>query len=209
MSGLVIVIDDQEHIRTSLVRLLKSACYTVRDFASGKDFFNGPMPETPACLLLDMQMPDITGMEIIEKLASIEVKIPVIFITGFGSIPISVQAMKSGAKEFFTKPVCPDKLLAAVAAALESDKANLQHRIEQSELIARYNLLTPREQQVLEFIITGLLIKQIAAALNVCEITIKVHKKQIMEKMRTKSFADLVRVAERLNISPAKSRQGY
>jgi FixJ family two-component response regulator len=206
MSGLVIVVEDEEPIRASLVRLLKSACYAVRDFASGKDFFNSPMPETPACLLLDMQIPDTTGLEIIEKLAEIDVKMPVIFITGFGSIPMSVQAMKSGAREFLTKPVCPEVLLAAVAEALESDQANLQHRIEQCELTARYNSLTPREQQVLEFIIGGLLIKQIAAELDVSEITIKVHKKQIMNKMRTKSIADLVRITERLHITQARGR---
>lgn len=206
MSGLVIVVEDEEPIRAALVRLLQSACYTVRDFASGKDFFNSPMPDTPACLLLDMQMPDITGMDIIEKLASIEVRIPVIFITGIGSIPMSVQAMKSGAREFLTKPVCPETLLSAVADALESDQANLQHRITQCDLTARYNLLTPREQQVLEFIIGGLLIKQIAAELEVSEITIKVHKRQIMEKMRTKSIADLVRITERLHITQARGR---
>lgn len=206
MSGLVIIVEDEAPIRASLVSLLQSACYTVRDFESGKDFFNSQMPETPACLLLDMQMPDITGMEIIEKLASIEVRMPVIFITGFGSIPMSVQAMKSGAREFLTKPVCPDALLAAVADALISDQSNLQHRIEQCELTTRYNSLTPREQQVLEFIISGLLIKQIAAELAVSEITIKVHKKQIMNKMRTKSITDLVRITERLHISQARSR---
>ena len=206
MSGLVIVVEDEEPIRASLVRLLQSACYTVRAFASGKDFFNSPMPDTPACLLLDMQMPDTTGMDIIKKLASIEVRMPVIFITGFGSIPLSVQAMKSGAREFLTKPVCPETLLSAVAEALESDEANLQQRITQCELTARYNLLTPREQQVLEFIIGGLLIKQIAAELEVSEITIKVHKRQIMEKMRTKSIAELVRITERLHITQARSR---
>jgi FixJ family two-component response regulator len=204
MSGLVIVVEDEEPIRASLVRLLQSACYTVRDFASGKDFFNSPMPKSPACLLLDMHMPDTTGMEVIEKLASIEVRMPVIFITGFGSIPMSVLAMKSGAREFLTKPVCPEVLLKAVAEALKSDQANLQHRIDQCELSTRYNSLTPREQQVLKFVISGLLIKQIAAELNVCEITIKVHKKQIMNKMRTKSIADLVRITERLHIPQMK-----
>ncbi len=206
MSGLVIVVEDEEPVRTALVRLLESADYTVRDFASGTDFLNSTMPDTPACLLLDMQMPDTTGMDIIEQLASREARMPVIFITGYGSIPLSVQAMKSGAREFLTKPVCPDTLLAAVAEALTSDQANLQHRIEQSELLARYNLLTPREQQVLEFIIGGLLIKQIAAELAVSEITIKVHKKQIMNKMRTKSITDLVRITERLHIAQARGR---
>lgn len=206
MSGLVIVVEDEEPIRVALVRLLQSACYTVRAFASGKDFFNSPMPDTPACLLLDMQMPDTTGMDIIKKLASIEVRMPVIFITGFGSIPLSVQAMKSGAREFLTKPVCPETLLSAVAEALESDQANLQQRNTQCELTNRYNLLTPREQQVLEFIIGGLMIKQIAAELEVSEITIKVHKRQIMEKMQTKSITDLVRITERLHITQARGR---
>ncbi|RUO33810.1 response regulator transcription factor [Aliidiomarina soli] len=204
MNGMVIIVEDEDPVRAALVRLLQSACYTVRDFASGKDFFNNPMPETPACLLLDMQMPDITGMEIIEKLASTDVNMPVIFITGYGSIPMSVQAMKSGAREFLTKPVSPEALLAAVDEALESDRANLQHRIEQCEFTARYNLLTPREQQVLKFIIGGLMIKQIAAELAVSEITIKVHKKHIMNKMRTKTITDLVRITERLHIAQAR-----
>ncbi|WP_215396232.1 response regulator transcription factor [Rheinheimera oceanensis] len=206
MTGLVIVVEDEEPVRTALVRLLESADHTVRDFASGTDFLNSTIPDTPACLLLDMQMPDITGINIIEQLASIEARIPVIFITGYGSIPMSVQAMKLGAREFLTKPVCPEALLTAVTEALASDQANLQYRLEQTELTTRYNLLTPREQQVLEFIISGLLIKQIAAELAVSEITIKVHKKQIMNKMCTKSITDLVRISERLHISQARSR---
>lgn len=206
MSGLVIVVEDEDQVRFALVSLLHSAGYKVRDFASGTEFLNSTMPQTPACLLLDMQMPDMTGMDIIEQLSSIEAGMPVIFITGHGSIPLSVQAMKLGAREFLTKPVCPDALLTAVAEALASDQANLQHRIEQSELVTRYNSLTPREQQVLEFIIGGLLIKQIAAELAVSEITIKVHKKQIMTKMRTKSVTDLVRITERLHIAQARGR---
>jgi FixJ family two-component response regulator len=206
MSGLVIVVEDEDQVRFALVSLLQSAGYKVQDFASGTEFLNSAMPQTPACLLLDMQMPETTGMDIIEQLTSIEARMPVIFITGHGSIPLSVQAMKSGAREFLTKPVCPDALLTAVAEALASDQANLQHRIEQSELVARYNSLTPREQQVLEFIIGGLLIKQIAAELAVSEITIKVHKKQIMTKMRTKSVTDLVRITERLHIAQARGR---
>lgn len=206
MSGSVIIVEDEDPVRAALVRLLQSASYTVLDYASGKDFFDNPIPETPTCLLLDIQMPDTTGIEIIEKLASIKVRLPVIFITGFGSIPMSVKAMKLGAREFLTKPVDPAALVAAVAEALASDKANLVHRIEQCELTTRYNSLTPREQQVLEFIIGGLLIKQIAAELAVSEITIKVHKKQIMNKMRTKSITDLVRITERLHITQARSR---
>ncbi|MDF3125972.1 response regulator [Rheinheimera sp. 1928-s] len=206
MNGLVMVVEDEDLVRAALVRLLQSADYQVRDFASGTDFLSSTIPESPVCLLLDMQMPDTTGMDIIEQLASIEARIPVIFITGHGSIPLSVRAMKSGAREFLTKPVCPDALLAAVEEALISDQTNLQHRIEQCELTTRYNSLTPREQQVLEFIISGLLIKQIAAELAVSEITIKVHKKQIMNKMRTKSITDLVRITERLHISQARSR---
>lgn len=206
MSGLVIVVEDEDQVRCALVSLLESAGYKVKDFASGIEFLNSTMPETPACLLLDMQMPDSNGMDIIEQLANTEARMPVIFITGHGSIPLSVKAMKLGAREFLTKPVCPDALLTAVAEALASDQANLEHRIEQSELAARYNSLTPREQQVLGFIIGGLLIKQIAAELAVSEITIKVHKKQIMTKMRTKSVTDLVRITERLHIAQARGR---
>ncbi len=206
MSGLVMVVEDEAPVRAALVRLLQSADYKVRDFASGRDFLCSDMPQAPACLLLDMQMPDITGMDILEQLTDKDARMPVIFITGHGSIPLSVQAMKLGAREFLTKPVNPDELLAAVNEALASDQANLQLRLEQNELTTRYNSLTPREQQVLEFIIGGLLIKQIAAELDVSEITIKVHKRQIMDKMRTKSITDLVRITERLHIAQARGR---
>ncbi|GAB57993.1 response regulator transcription factor [Rheinheimera nanhaiensis] len=206
MSGLVMVVEDEAPVRAALVRLLQSADYKVRDFASGRDFLCSDMPQAPACLLLDMQMPDITGMDILEQLTDKDARMPVIFITGHGSIPLSVQAMKLGAREFLTKPVNPDELLAAVNEALASDQANLQLRLEQNELTTRYNSLTPREQQVLEFIIGGLLIKQIAAELEVSEITIKVHKRQIMDKMRTKSITDLVRITERLHIAQARGR---
>lgn len=206
MNGLVMVVEDEAPVRAALVRLLQSADYNVRDFASGRDFLSSDMPQAPACLLLDMQMPDITGMDILEQLTDKDARMPVIFITGYGSIPLSVQAMKLGAREFLTKPVNPDALLTAVTEALAFDQANLQYRVEQNELTNRYDLLTPRERQVLEFIISGLMIKQIAAELAVSEITVKVHKKQIMSKMRTKSITDLVRITERLHISQARSR---
>lgn len=206
MEQIVFVVDDDDSVRQSLVRLLRSDGHAVKDFSSAEAFLNEPLPGVPACLILDMKMPTSSGFDVIEALARKGTMLPVIFITGYGSIPMTVRAMKAGAREFLTKPICSDELLAAVHDALKDAEQNLQSRSELAEFTLRYATLTPREREVLGLAIGGLLNKQIAMELDISEITVKVHKHKVMEKMQTKSLADLVRVAERLHIVKVKSR---
>ncbi|MEI8625883.1 response regulator [Pseudoalteromonas sp. B137] len=202
----VIIVDDDIEVSHSLNNLLSSEGIKVKEFSTSQSFLAALMPERPACVILDMQMPDINGLEVATILNKNNITLPIIFLTGFGSIPLSVEVMKLGAHEFLTKPVLPDLLLSAVDKALKWDRNNINSRIELNELTIRYKSLTPREKNVLEFIIGGLMIKQIAFDLNVSEITIKVHKQKIMQKMKTKSLPELVRIAEKLNIKSAKIR---
>ena len=202
----VFVVDDDEAVRTALASLLGAEGYRVREFGSAVAFYQHPVPELPACLLLDMKMPGIGGLEVVAELRRKGVLIPVIFITGHGSIPLSVQAMKAGALEFLTKPVAADELLRAVRDALAMDEANVHIRHELAELHQRHDSLTPRERETLELVIGGLLNKQIAHELGVSEIMAKTHKRKVMEKMQARSLPDLVRGAERLHIVRAKSR---
>jgi FixJ family two-component response regulator len=205
-NGLILIVDDDKSIRQSLHNLLSSVGYQIQAFSTAQSFLAANIPNTPVCLILDIQMPDINGLDVAEKLSLNNVMIPVIFLTGYGSIPLSVEAMKLGAHEFLTKPVNTDNLLNAVDKALRWDQKNIQLRTELSDFTTRYQSLTPREKNVLEFIISGLLIKQIASELHVSEITIKVHKQKIMQKMLTKSLPELVRITERLHITSARTR---
>ncbi|MFL6707346.1 MAG: response regulator transcription factor [Massilia sp.] len=202
----VFVLDDDAGVRSALARLLASAGYAVTSFASGADFLAAPCPQTPACLVLDVNMPALSGFDVMAALTEKGPAIPVIFITGFGTIPLSVQAMKLGAVEFLTKPVAPGALLDAVAGALALDAAHWRIRIELAELRQRHDSLTPRERETMELAIGGLLNKQIADALGVSEIMAKTHKRKVMEKMGARSLPDLVRAAERLRIVRARSR---
>jgi FixJ family two-component response regulator len=202
----VFVVDDDEAVRTALASLLGAEGYRVRAFGSAAAFYRHPVPELPSCLLLDMKMPGTTGLEIVAELRRKGVLIPVIFITGHGSIPLSVQAMKAGALEFLTKPVAADELLRAVRDALALDQANVHARHELAELHQRHDTLTPRERETMELVIGGLLNKQIAHAMGVSEIMAKTHKRKVMEKMRARSLPDLVRGAERLRIVKSRSR---
>ncbi|PLR31451.1 DNA-binding response regulator [Chimaeribacter californicus] len=206
MDQIVYVVDDDEAVRRSLVRLLESAAYPVADFASAGAFLAHPFSPIPSCLILDMNMPVSNGFEVAEMLHNNGHAIPIIFLTGFGTIPMSVKAMKAGAHEFLTKPVMAEQLLHAVAEALQLAEKNLTLSCEQLALRQRHQTLTPRECEVLELAIGGLLNKQIANALGVSEITAKVHKRRVMEKMQARSLADLVRAAERLNILKSQSR---
>lgn len=200
------VVDDDAVVRQSLVRLLESADYAIRSYASAQAFLDDPLPDEPACLILDMKLPDSSGLDVIETLAKRDAMVPVIFITGHGSIPMSVQAMKAGAVEFLTKPVLADTLLNAVEDALARDEINFQTRVQHKAFRQRYESLTSRERQVFQLAVSGLLIKQIASELGVSEITAKVHKRNVMDKMQTRTVADLVRVAERLQIVEEKKR---
>lgn len=206
---MVFVVDDDDAVRRSLVRLLASEGYTVLDFASACAFLEhaaNALPALPACLILDMKMPGMGGFDVVEALAARGSLMPVIFVTGFGSIPLTVQAMKAGALEFLTKPVAPEQLLKAVADALAADAVNCSARSALAELRRRHDSLTPREREVLELIIGGLLNKQVAEELGVSEIMAKVHKRKVMEKMQARSLPDLVRDAHSLQIIKTRSR---
>lgn len=202
----VFVVDDDDAVRGALASLLDAEGYRVGAFGSAAAFYQQPVPALPACLILDMKMPGICGLEVVAELRRKGVLIPVIFITGHGSIPLSVQAMKAGAMEFLTKPVGADELLRAVRDALALDEANAGTRHELAALHQRHDSLTPRERETMTLVIGGLLNKQIAHELGVSEIMAKTHKRKVMEKMNARSLPDLVRGAERLQIVRAKSR---
>ncbi|MBN1827893.1 MAG: response regulator transcription factor [Deltaproteobacteria bacterium] len=196
--SVVYVIDDDVSVRKSLERLIRSAELSVQTFSSAHDFLSRTLPDYPGCLVLDVKMPGVTGLELQEKLTEAHRFIPIIFITGFGNIPASVQAMKAGAVDFLEKPFDDKTLLDAIHRAINRD---IQHRQKNTELAAlrrRSESLTNREREVFELVVTGMLNKQIAFQLGITEKTIKVHRARIMQKMAVQSFADLVRLAERL-----------
>jgi FixJ family two-component response regulator len=203
---MVMVVDDDAHVRQGVADLLEAAGYAVHAFADAADFLAQPAPSVPACLILDMQMPQQDGMSVLQHMAARHVALPVIFLTGHGTIPLSVAAMKAGANEFLTKPVDPDALLAAVDEALAGDATRIEARREADELARRHAQLTPREREVFGLAIGGLLNKQIADAMGVSEIMAKVHKRNLMQKMQTRTLAELVRMAERLGIESARRR---
>lgn len=203
---LVFVLDDDAAVRASVLNLLAAEGLDARGFAAGADFIKQARPDTAACLVCDMKMPELDGLDIAGILAGQGCELPIIFMTGHGTIPMTVQAMKAGAVEFLTKPVAPDELLRAVRDALALDEARLALRRELAALRLRHASLTPRERETMTLVIGGLLNKQVADALGVSEIMAKTHKRKVMEKMGARSLPDLVRYAERLQISQARSR---
>lgn len=203
---LVFVLDDDAAVRASVLNLLAAEGIDARGFAAGADFVKQARPDTPACLVCDMKMPELDGLDIAGILSGQGSELPIIFMTGHGTIPMTVQAMKAGAVEFLTKPVAPDELLRAVRDALALDEARLALRRELAALRLRHASLTPRERETMTLVIGGLLNKQVADALGVSEIMAKTHKRKVMEKMGARSLPDLVRYAERLQISQARSR---
>ncbi|MBD8723899.1 response regulator transcription factor [Oxalobacteraceae sp. CFBP 13708] len=203
---MVFVVDDDDAVRASILNLLAAAGFEARGFAAGTAFIGAARPDTAACLVCDMKMPELGGLEVAAEMARQGSDMPIIFMTGFGSIPMTVQAMKAGAIEFLTKPVAPDELLRAVRDGLRTDEANLAARRETSQLRQRLSSLTPRERETMELVIGGLLNKQVADALGVSEIMAKTHKRKVMDKMGARSLPDLVRYAERLQIARARSR---
>ena len=199
----VFVVDDYAPGRRSISRLLQAAGFAVTAFASAKEFLAQYDPETPGCLVLDLAMPAVSGLELQGILADRGSLLPIIFLTAYGDIPKSVQAMKLGANDFLTKPVNDEDLLAAVRVAIEKHLALRREQAELSEIRARLATLTPREREVLEYVVAGKLNKQIAGELGTVEQTVKIHRAHVMQKMRVQSVAELVRMTERCGIGGA------
>jgi FixJ family two-component response regulator len=198
---IVYVIDDDASVREGLQDLLRSIGLMVRTFGSTRDFLSSDCPDVPACIVLDVRLPGTSGLEFQRTLMNSGIHLPIIFISGHGDIPMSVQAMKFGAVEFLTKPLHEQALLDAIQAAIERDRAQREAAKVVAELRQRFDSLTSREREVLTLLITGRLNKQIAADLDLSENTVKVHRSQITRKMRARSLVDLVRITDKLGVS--------
>jgi FixJ family two-component response regulator len=196
----IVVIDDDASMRKALDNLLRSVGFEVELFASPQEFLQSERPARPGCIVLDVRFPGRSGLDIQRDLASADARLPIIFITGYGDIPMSVRAMKAGAVEFLTKPFRDQDLLDAVATALEQDRARRAGDLLLSELRARFETLTARERQVLSLVVAGRLNKQIAGELGVSEMTVKMHRRQVMRKMQAAGVAQLVRLADQLGV---------
>lgn len=198
----VFVVDDDVSVRESLELLIRSAGWEPQLFASARDFLARSRVLAPSCLVLDVSLPDLNGLELQQQIAADRVDIPIIFITGYGDVPTTVRAMKAGAVEFLTKPFADDVLLTALASAIDRSRDALGRQAEIQVLRDRYATLTPRERQVMALVVSGLLNKQIAGELRISEITVKAHRGRMMRRMKAGSLADLVRIAARLGVAP-------
>ena len=204
-NAVIAIVDDDPSAQQGLRSLLRSAGFQVESFASAQQFLaRPPTAEAPSCLLLDLQMPGLSGLDLQRRIAEVGLEIPIVFLTGHGDIPASVQAMKAGALEFLTKPFDDEKLLRAIDEAVERDRLIRQQHAAMRELQDRYESLTAREQEVMQQVVSGLLNKQIAAELNIAEYTVKIHRGRVMRKMHAESLADLVRMGENLQIRSHK-----
>ena len=201
--SIVFVVDDDPSVREGLLDLASSVGLQAKAFASAQQFLQHKRPDVPACLVLDVRLPGSSGMDLQRELAQSEEPLPIIFITGPGDIPMSVRAMKAGAVEFLTKPFRDQDLLDAIQQALKADRAAREQRARAAELRSRYESLTQREREVMQLVVTGLLNKQIAGELGTSEVTIKMHRGQVMHKMKAESVVELLRMSEAIATSHA------
>ena len=202
VTSIVFVVDDDVSVRESLELLIKNAGWQPRTFASGQDFLSYPRAAVPSCLVLDVTLPGLNGLELQQQIAD-RTEMPIIFITGHGDVPMSVRAMKAGAVEFLTKPFKDDVLLTAIDSAIGRSRAALRLNSEMGALKHRFESLTPREREVMRLVVSGLLNKQVGGELGISEITVKAHRGQVMRKMKAESLPDLVTMAARLGLRPA------
>ena len=203
--AIVAIVDDDPSIREGVGSLLRSAGWKVETFASAEEFLARRSVVEPSCVVLDLQLPELSGLDLQTRMAQINVEIPIVFITGHGSIPASVQAIKAGAIEFLTKPFDEQQLFRAIREAMDRDEEARKRHTDLRQLRERYAALTPREREIMQQVVSGLLNKQIAVELEIAEITVKVHRGRVMQKMHAASVADLVRMAEKLGIHSIES----
>jgi len=199
---IVFVVDDDASMRQALARLFQSVQLRVEVFASPQEFLQSERPDVPSCLVLDVRLPGLSGLDFQAELLKADVRMPIVFITGHGDIPMSVRAMKAGAVDFLAKPFRDQDLLDAVTTAIQSDQKRREHENAMTDLRAHFSSLTPREREIMALVASGLMSKQIAAEVGLSEITVKVHRSHLMKKMGARSVADLVRMAEALGVKP-------